>query len=166
MAQKSRLKTMRALSVLLALAVAGLITAGAVQLRRSNLLTGAELIGWAFVPLALLLGFTCPVKCRVKTNRRKACGNYAYGLLFGCSKAAGHWKEKLLIRVGLARGEVRPVERRRPDGAQVFMHTAVQQSQPIRVTIEDSVKSTCAFWATIVSMAAGIIQVVAIFVFR
>ena len=61
MARQSRIKSMRAVSALLFLAVAGLITAGAVKLRHDYFLSGTELIGWATVPLALLLGFTWPV---------------------------------------------------------------------------------------------------------
>ena len=101
MARQSTIKSMRAVSALLFLAVIGLITAGVVKIRHDYFLSGTELIGWAFIPLALLFGFTWPVRCRVKRTSRRACGNWAYGLLFGCSKAAGHWSSKLLVQLGL-----------------------------------------------------------------
>jgi hypothetical protein len=41
---------------LLSLAVVGLAAAGVVQIRQDDILTGVELIGWAFLSLALLLG--------------------------------------------------------------------------------------------------------------
>lgn len=55
MAKKSRIKRMRTLSGLLLLVAAGLVSAGVVQIRQYHLLTGTELIGWAFVPLAAVL---------------------------------------------------------------------------------------------------------------
>jgi hypothetical protein len=72
MARRSKRKTLKALSAFLALTVVGLVIAGVVQIRHDYLLTGTELIGWAFVPLALLLGFTLPVTCRSRglTARR------------------------------------------------------------------------------------------------
>jgi hypothetical protein len=83
---------MKSLSWLLCLAVIGLVTFGVVRIRQNDILTGAELMGWAFIPLALLLGFTWPTRCRIETSRYTACRNDAYGFLFGC-RAYGHWKE-------------------------------------------------------------------------
>ena len=62
---KSTLATMRALSVILFLTVALLVVVGIDQMRHWNILTGWELIGWALIPLAILLGFTLPVPCKV-----------------------------------------------------------------------------------------------------
>src|SRR5882757_5400628 len=104
MARQSRIKSMRTVSALLLLAVAGLITAGTVKLRHDYFLSGTELIGWSIFPLALLLVFTWPVRCRVKTTRHNACGNWAYGFLFGCSQTAGHRTWKFLVRLGLKHG--------------------------------------------------------------
>ena len=81
MARRSKRKNMKALSALLFLAVAGLVTAGVIKLRQDYFLTGTQLIGWAFVPLAILLGFTFPTTCKVKRTNRKACGNESYGFL-------------------------------------------------------------------------------------
>lgn len=149
---------MRTVSALLLLAVAGLITAGAVKLRHDYFLSGTELIGWAIVPLALLLGFTWPVRCRVKTTRRKACGNWAYGFLFGCNQTAGHWTWKFLARLGRKRGsEVGPVERRQRSANTIAFNQSAPQSQPIRVTVEDSVLAKCGFW---VGFASGIVAII------
>lgn len=151
---------MRALSALLFLAVVGLIIAGVVKLRHDYLLSGTELIGWAFVPLALLLGFTWPVRCRVKRTNRKACGNWAYGLLFGCRQAAGHWSGKFLVRMRMKHDEAKPVERRQPSGNTVVFNQPVPPSKPVRVTVEESTLAKCGFWVGLASGIAGIIQAI------
>jgi apolipoprotein N-acyltransferase len=151
---------MRALSGLLLLVLAGLVFAGVIQMRQYHLLTGAELIGWAFVPLAVVLGATWPVRCKVKRTNRKACGRWAYGFLFGCYDVAGHWKEKFLAQLGFLRGETEPIERHQPAGAQVFKHQQVAQSQPLRVTVEDNARSICGFWFGAVSLVLAIAQTV------
>lgn len=160
MAKKSRIKRMRTLSGLLLLVAAGLVSAGVVQIRQYHLLTGTELIGWAFVPLAAVLGATWPVRCKVKRTNRKACGHWAYGFLFGCYDVADHWKDKFLVRLGFLRGEAAPIERRQPADAQVFMHQPAAQSQPVRVTVEDSTRSICGFWFGALSLVLAIAQTV------
>lgn len=149
---------MKVLSWLLCLAVIGLVTVGVVHIRQDDILTGAELIGWAFIPLAVLLGFTWPTRCRVETSRHTACRNDAYGFLFGC-RGYGHWKEKLLIRIGLRHGETRPVQPRQTVTAQAFMCQPSPQSQPVKVIVEDNLRSKYAFWIALVSMVAGVVQV-------
>lgn len=162
MARQSTIKTMRAVSALLGLAVVVLIAAGAVKLRHDDLLAGTQLIGWAVFPLALLLGFSLPVRCKVKTTRRKACGNYAYGLIFGCTKAAGHWTGKFLVRLRLRTDEVK-VERRQATDY-VVLQQAAPRSLPVRVTVEDNGLGVCGFWVGVVSASASVVQVIAIFV--
>ena len=153
---------MKALSALLFLAVAGLVTAGVIKLRHDYPLAGIELIGWAFVPLTILLGFTYPARCKVKTGRRKPCKNDSYGFLFGCSRY-GHWKEKFLVRLGW-RGEAKPVERREPKGSYALAYQPAPQSKPVRVTVEDNGLGVCGFWVGVVSAVASVIQVIVIFV--
>jgi hypothetical protein len=161
MARQSTIKSMKALSALLFLAVAGLITAGVVKIRHDYPLTGTELIGWAFIPLALLLGFTLPVRCRVKRTNRKACGNWAYGLLFGCRKAAGHWSGKFLVRLRLKGDEAKSVESRKPSGnTVVFNQPVAQQSKPVKVTVEESALAKCGFWIGLVSGIVGLMQAI------
>jgi len=162
-AQQSRLKTMRTLSALLVLAVACLVTAGVAKLRHDDFLTGTELIGWASVSLTLLLGFTWPVRCKVKTTKRKACGNWAYGFLFGCAKVAGHRIEKFRVRLRFAHDDVKPVGRRQPKGSYA-LNQPVPRSEPMKVTVEDGVRGICAFWITAVSAVASVVQVIFIFV--
>ena len=154
---------MRAVSALLFLAVAGLVTAGAVKIRQDYFLTGTELIGWASVPLALLLGFTLPVRCKVKRTNRKACGNWAYGFLFGCS---GLWSldGKFLVRLGLERGEAKPVERRQPSGNTVVFNQPAPQSKPVKVTVEESALAKCGFWVGFVAGIVGVVQAIVAFV--
>jgi hypothetical protein len=156
----STLRTMRAVSAVLVLAVAGLVAVGVNEMRHWDILTGWELIAWAFVPLTILLGFTVPVRCKVKRTNRQACGNWAYGLLFGCRRAAGHWHEKFAARLRLPDKEVKPVERRQPAGGQAFNYQPTPQGQPVRVTVEDSTLGVCGFWISAVSMVATVIGVI------
>ena len=158
-AQQSTLKSMKALSILLSLAVAGLVTSGIVNIRHDYLLTGTELILWAFVPFALLLGFILPVRCKTLTTNRKACGNWAYGLLFGCRQGAGHWSGKFLFQLGLRRGEVRPVAPN-SKGSYTTHQPAPSQSKPMKVTVEESRLAKCGFWVGLVSGIVSIIQAV------
>ena len=158
MAKQSRKQKMKNLSWLLSLAIVGLAAARVVQIRQDDILTGAELIGWALLSLAVLLGFTWPTRCRVETSRHTACRNDAFGFLFGC-RGYGHWKEKFLIRIRLRRGEMKPVQAREPAAAQAFMHQPVPQSQPVKVIVEDNAHSKFLFWVAVISMVAGIAQV-------
>ena len=98
MARQSKRQNRRALSGFLLLLIIGSVAVGVVKLRHHEVLPGLQFIAWAFLPLALLLGFTWPTTCRVKTTRRKPCGNASYGFLFGCGKTPGHWRYKFLYR--------------------------------------------------------------------
>jgi hypothetical protein len=159
MARQSRLKSMRAVSVLLLLAVAGLIAGGVVKLGHDYFLSGAELIGWSIVPLALTLGFTWPVMCRAKTTRHKACGNWAYGFLFGCTKTPRHWGGKFFAQLDSKRGgEAKPVGRRESSENTAVFSQAASKSQPIKVTIEENTLAKCGFWIGFLSGIVGIIQ--------
>lgn len=157
----STLKTMRAVSAVLFLAVAGLVAVGVDQMRHYDILTGWKLIAWAFVPLALLQGFTAPVRCKVKTTKGSACGHWAYGLLFGCTKAAGHWTEKFRARLQLPQREVKPVGRPQPTGTLALNYQPTrQQPQQIKFTVEDGRLGVLGFWVGVVSMIAGVIGVI------
>lgn len=157
---RSTLKTMRAVSAALFLIVAGLVAAGVDQMRHYDILTGWKLIAWAFIPLAILLAFTCPVMCKVKTTSRKACGNWAYGFLFGCTKAAGHWHQKFVIRLRLPHKEVKPVERRQPTGTHALNYQPTPQRQEVRVTVADGTLGICSFWVSVASLVAAIIPLI------
>lgn len=159
MAKRSRKQRMKGLSWLLSLAVVVLVTVGVVQIRHVDLLTGTELIGWALLTLAVLVGFTWPTRCRVETSRHTACRNDAYGFLFGC-RGYGHWKEKFLIRIRIRHGEMKPVQAREPAAAQAFMYQPVPQSEPMKVIVEDNARSRILFWVAVISMVAGITQTI------
>lgn len=160
MARKSTIKAMKAISALLFLAVAGLVVVGIDQMRHWDILTGWKLIGWALVPLAILLGFTWPTTCKVKKTNSRACGNWAYGFLFGCTKTARHWTGKLLVRLGLKGDEARPVESRKPKGSYALSYQPAPQSRPIRVTVEDTRLGTCASWAGIAAVLLAVVQTI------
>lgn len=150
------------MSVLLVFATAGLISAGVAKIRHDYFLSGAELIGWAIVPLALVLGLTWPVMCKAKTTNRKVCGNWAYGFLFGCTKTAGHFTGKFRAQLG-SDHEAKPAGSRRPSGdSQVFKQIA-PHSEPIKVTVEEGVLAKCGFWIGLVSGIVGVIQAIASF---
>ena len=163
MARQSKRQNRRALSAFLLLVVIVSIAAGVAKLRQHEVMPALQVIAWAFLPLALLLGFTWPTTCRVKTTRRKPCGNPAYGFLFGCGKTPGHWRYKFLYRLGLNREVIKPLEPPRRNGNYAVMHQDTPQTPPIRVTVEDSGLSVCGFWVGVVSMVAAVIQVVTIF---
>lgn len=159
MAKRSRKQRMKALSWLLSVAVVALVAVGVVQIRHDDLLTGTELIGWALLTLAVLVGFTWPTRCRVETSRHTACRNDAYGFLFGC-RGYGHWKEKFLIRIRMRHGEVKPVQARAPAAAQAFMYQPIPQPEPMKVIVEDNARSRFLFWVAVISMVAGIAQTI------
>jgi hypothetical protein len=148
---KSTLKTMRAVSAVLFLTAAGLVAGGIDEMRHWNILTGWELIGWALIPLALLLSFTLPVLCKVVRTNGLACGNWAYGLLFGCPTVAGHRWKKFRARLQLPQREVKPIGQ-------------PQSQQRLRVIVEDGRLGICGFWVSVVSMIAAVIPVIVIFV--
>lgn len=160
MAQKSTIKSMRTVSTFLFLAIAGLITAGAVKIEHGSILNGTELIGWMFVPLSLLLGFTLPTRCKVRRTNRKACGNWSYGLLFGCRSVPRHWSEKFLFRLGLDRDEVTPPADRSSKTGYSVHQSAPPQSKPIKVTVEEGILTKCGSWVGLVSGIIGIIQAI------
>jgi hypothetical protein len=160
---KSTLGTMRAVSVLLFLAVAALVAVGIDQMRHWNILTGWELIGWALIPLAILLAFTLPVRCKVVRTNGLACGNWAYGLLFGCGKVPGHRWTKFRARLQFPQREVKPVGRPKPAGSVALNYQPTRQRQDIRVTVEDGRLGVCGFWVSVVSMIAAVIPVIAYF---
>ena len=150
---------MRNLSWLLFLAVVVLVAVGVVQIRQNDDLTGTELFGWALLSLALLLGFTCPTRCKVETSKHTACRNEAYGFLFGCRRY-GHWGEKFLIRMRLRHGETKPIQAHEAAAAHAFTYQPAEKSEPMKVILEDNARSKFLFWVAVISMVAGIVQVV------
>lgn len=162
MARKSTLQSRRVASIFLIVAAAGLIVAGAAKVRHDHLLSGSELIGWAIVPIALALGLTWPVMCRAKTTNRKACGNWAYGFLFGCTKTAGHFTGKFRAQLG-SNHEAEPAgSRQSSEKSEVFRQIA-PDSKPIKVTVEEGILAKCGFWVGFVSGVVGVIQAVVAF---
>jgi hypothetical protein len=162
MAKQSRLKSMKAISTILFFIVVGLIFAGAVKIAHHYLLTGTELIGWGLICLAAVLGFALPVRCRFKRTNSKACGNWSYGLLLGCGRAAGHRWGKFSVRLRLNRGEVKPVQRRpAPTGIVVLNQPAPQSKESSGGSVDESFLAKCGFWVGFVSGVIGIIQAVA-----
>jgi hypothetical protein len=160
----STLKTMRAVSAVLFLAVAVLVAVGINQMRHWDILTGWKLIALAFVPLALLLGFTAPVMCKVKRTNEKACGHWAYGLLFGCFRTAGHWTKKFRARLRFPDREVKPVQGPQPTGTLAPNYqSARQQPQQMKFTVEDGRLGVCGFWVSVASLIAAVIPLIVLF---
>jgi hypothetical protein len=160
---KSILKTMRGISVVLFLAVAGLVAVGINEMRHWDILTGWKLVAWALIPLALLISFTLPVECRVIRTNGLACGQWAYGLLFGCPSVAGHRWKKFRARLQLPQREVKPVGRPKSAGSVALNYQPTRQRQNIKVTVADGRLGVCAFWVSVVSMIATVIPVIAYF---
>jgi hypothetical protein len=157
--RQSRRQRMKALSWFLFLAVVCLVIVGVAELRQHHLWTGTELIGWAFVPLALLLAFTVHTTCGVTTTRRTSCKNDSYGFLFGCT-GNGHWLKKFRARLGFDKDSLQPVERRQPANVQVLMYKPAPESQPVKVTVENTGLAVCGFWVGVVAAVAAIVQII------
>jgi hypothetical protein len=158
--EKSTIATMRITSAVLFAAVAGLTYAGIQEMRHWNILTGWKLIGGAVIPLALLLGFTLPVMCKVIRTNGKACGHRAYGLLFGCPYVAGHWSKKFRARLQFPHKEVKPITGPQPSGTLAFNYNPTRQRQEVKVIVEDGRLGVWGFWFTAVSTIAGIAGVI------
>jgi len=156
-ARSSKRSNRAAASALLFLLALGLGAVAVAKIRQDQAVIGEQWAAWAFVPLALLLAFTLPVRCRVRTTRGTACGNQAYGQLFGCSNAAGHWSGKFRARLHIGKdiSEQAPVGKRT---AVMYQHAPGPRS--MRVTIEDTALSKCGIWAAWVSAIAGVAGVI------
>ena len=160
MARLSKRKSRRVASASLFLLAAGLVAVAITKVRQDETLAGVQIGAWAFLPLALLLGFTLPVQCRVRTTRGTACGNEAYGLLFGCNKAAGHAFNKFRARLGLHSNAETPIRHAKPGPDLVVMRNVPSGPEPLTMTIDDTLLSRCGVWAGIVSAVAAVIGVV------
>jgi hypothetical protein len=165
MTRRSTRQNMRDLSAVASLAAGSLVGIGGIELAHGDFVTGIELTGWALISLALLLGFLCPTTCRVTTSRGKPCRHEAYGFMFGCNRGYGHWSEKFLVRLGF-RHEIRSQARRSSKVSESYdvSRLPAPEAHPIKVSVEDSAISICGFWIGLVSAAAGLVQVIAIFV--
>jgi hypothetical protein len=97
--------------------------------------------------------------CRAKTTSRKACGNWAYGFLFGCTKTAGHFTGKFRAQFG-SNHEARPAGRRRSAESRAVFNQTAPHSEPIKVTVEEGILDKCAFWVGLVSGIVGLVQAV------
>jgi hypothetical protein len=165
MAKKPKIQRMKTASRVFIVAFIGLMAAGIAYLYHHDILTGTELVGSAFIPLAIAFGFTLHTTCGVTTTRGTPCKKDSYGFLFGCT-GNGHWLEKFSIRLGFRKNEpqqVQQTQRRQPDNVQVLMYQPTSQTQPLRVTVETSARDTWGFWVGVVSMIATVITVVSIF---
>jgi hypothetical protein len=162
-ARSSKRKSRRVASAFLFLLAAGLVAVAVTKVRQHETLSGVQIGAWAFLPLALLLGFTMPVQCRVRTTRGTACGNEAYGLLFGCNKAAGHAFNKLRARLHVPSNAETPIRHAKPTPNLAVMYNIAPELEPLRVTIDDSPLSRCGVWAGILSAIAAVIGVVTTF---
>jgi hypothetical protein len=162
-ARSSKRGNRRAASAFFFLLTLGLGTVAVAKIRQGETLTGAQFAAWTFLPLALLLGFTLPVRCRVRITRGTACGNDAYGLLFGCSRAAGHWSGKFRARLGIGKdiSEQAPVGNRT-----AVMYEPAPGPRTMKITIEDSALTKCGSWATLVATVATIVGVIATFAYH
>jgi hypothetical protein len=160
LARSSKRKNRRVLSAFLFLLAAGSIAIAVTKIRQGENFVGVQFGAWAFLPLALLLGFTLPVQCRVKTTRGTACGNEAYGLLFGCNKAAAHSFNKFKARLHLQSNAETPIRHAKPGPDVAVMNNVTAGQTPLKVTIDDTVLSRCGVWAGIISAVATVAALV------
>jgi hypothetical protein len=159
---RAKRRNRRALSALLVLIVVCLISVAVAQFRQHDVLTGVDLIAWSFLPLALLLLFVWPTRCRVETRSGKACLNDAYGFLFGCNRY-GHWRAKFYARLGLRNNAERSIQSSRSTGNYAVMYQPTTGAQPMPLKIEDSGLTVCGFWVGVCGLVVAVIQTVATF---
>jgi hypothetical protein len=159
---RSKKQNRKALSALLVLIIVCLLSVAVVRIRHHGFLTGATLIAWSFLPLALLLLFVWPTLCRVQTRSGKACLNDAYGFLFGCNRY-GHWRAKACARLGWQNGAERSIQPSRSTGDYAVMYQPAPGSAPMRVKIEDNGLTICGFWVGVAGLVVAVIQTVAAF---
>lgn len=159
MARRSKRKAMRDLSFLLFVAIVCLMAVVVVKLRHGDLVAASQFAGWMLALLAVLLGFVWPTRCKVKTARRKACKNDAYGFLFGCNRF-GHFWDKFRVRIGLNREAVHEIAHSGATNSVVSLMPAVSEQKPVRVTVENDAMGIWGFWIGVISAVTGIMQVV------
>lgn len=159
---KSTLKRMRTFSGILILIFLAAVYSAVHEFRLGNSGAGLRLLAIASYASASLLALIYPVRCRVETTTRGACGRWAYGVLLGCGDVAGHRLGKLYARLGWQRGAVRAVSpgRRQPTRAYATTRPSGQYPQAITVTVADSVLTKCGFWVGVVGTAAGVAGVI------
>ena len=155
MVRSSKRRDRAAASALLFLVAACLVIWAVVKMRQNDWHDGTKYIVWALFPLVVLLGFALPVRCKVKTTRSTPCGNDAFGLLFGCSKTAGHRFGKFLARLG-SPNETYVGQSR---GNRIVMHQPAPGSRTMKLTVEDSILAKCASWATLASAVIAVIGI-------
>lgn len=151
---RSKRKNMQALSAFLTAVFAGLIAAAVVAIKNHTYVTGLQFALWAGLPLALLLVYAFPTRCRVKTSNNRLCRNNSYGFVFGCS-TGGHWWLKAKARLGFHGEPVRYVQPRRVNYA-VMYEPGLPGPEPVRVTVEDGGLGVCAFWVGVVGTVATV----------
>lgn len=159
MARRSKRKAMRDLSLLLFVAIVCLMAVAVTKLRHDDLVAASQFAGWMLALLAVLLGFVWPTRCKVKTVRRKACKNDAYGFLFGCNRF-GHFWDKFRARIGLNRETIDEVARGRAADGVVSLMPAAPEPKPVRVTVENDAMGIWGFWIGVISAVTGITQIV------
>jgi hypothetical protein len=119
---------------------------------------GFDYLGWAIGCIGVVIAFTLPTQCRVITSRGGECRNRSYGVLFGCSGAAGHRFGKFFARVGLRRqppSSHAAARQRAATGRQ----WAATDALPIVVTVAGGGMGICAFWFGLISTATGVASV-------
>jgi hypothetical protein len=154
-ARSSKRRDRGAASALLFLVAVCLVILAVAKIRQNDWHDGTKYIVWALIPLVVLLGFTLPVRCKVKTTRSTPCGNDAFGLLFGCSKTASHRFGKFRARFGSPREEYVGQGR----GTRAVMYQPAPGPKAMKLTVEDSLLAKCASWATLASAVIAVIGI-------
>jgi hypothetical protein len=119
---------------------------------------------WCSAPLAFILMFSWPARCRViDWEDGHVCETIVGGFLFGCVDEAHKW-DKFFARLGLNRGAVGKLQRRYRHEQPTMMHHSRSgdepSSEPPLVRIDDSALSIFSCWVGIISGALTVIQVI------
>jgi hypothetical protein len=128
------------------------------EFRYDHVSGGINWLLWSLAPLAFILMFSWPARCRVIFwEDRRVCDNMVGGFLFGCVDEAHKW-DKVFARLWLNRGALGKLQRHGQwNGQSLPMHHP-QSNHPTQ--IKDDARTTCAFWAGMVTTVATIAQLI------
>lgn len=140
------------------------LAAGIWEIWFHHVSSGIEWMLWCSAPLAFILMFSWPARCRViDWEDGYVCETIVGGFLFGCVDEAHKW-DKFFARLGLNRGALGVLQRRyRQEQPTIAHHPSTEDdssSEPLLVRIDDSPLSKLSCWVGIFSGLATVMQII------
>jgi hypothetical protein len=161
--RRSKRQRRQQLSVLLVIVLIIALAISVSAFDHQHWAEGFRAVGAAVFAATALLVFTIRTTCRVTTYRNRPCQNEAYGFLFGCSKAPGHWLAKFYARLGLQREAASSVTAPAPESS-ARRYGSARPGEPVPqrvvVTVNSGGLGVCGFWFGLVSTLAAVASVI------